>query len=124
VQDNTPDVFDQPVRDAIANSSARGAEPAPHPTGAPPSTAPDQPKPPPDPLGEIDPRKARDFTFAGAVNALWKAFREGEKVHKALKGWKKTGETLQPHVQQILEWLRNFSGPGDGTPPLPPGIAV
>jgi hypothetical protein len=75
-------------------------------------------------LGEIDPRKARDFTFAGAVNGLWKAFREGEKVHKALEGWKKAGETLRPHVQQIIEWLRDFSGPGDGTPPLPPSIAA
>jgi hypothetical protein len=123
VGEYTPDVFDRTVRDAVTGSAEA-------PSALPIESAkklrtigPDQPRPPPDPLGELDPRKARDFTFAGAVNGLWKAFREGEKMHKALKGWKNAGETLQPHVQQVLEWLRNFNGPSDGGPPIPPGVS-
>jgi hypothetical protein len=41
---------------------------------------------------------------------LWKTYLEGEKVPKAAEGRHKAGETLQPYVTPILEWLRNFMG--------------
>ncbi len=123
VQDNTPDIFDPPVNAALASGSALSQEPQ-RSSDATPPLASDQPRPPPDPLGELDPRKARDFTFAGAVNSLWGAFLKGEKVNKALEGWKHASKVLRPHAQRILEWLRTFLESGDGAPPLPPDIAV
>jgi hypothetical protein len=66
-----------------------------------------QPAPPPDPLGEVDPEKARRFTLGGAVNALWTVFLEGEKIDKHVEGWVKVAATLRPYVLRILEWLRS-----------------
>jgi hypothetical protein len=66
--------------------------------------------PPADPLKEVNPRKARDYTIAGIANALWKTYLEGEKVPMAAKGWKRAGEALQPYVGSILDWLRSFTG--------------
>jgi hypothetical protein len=85
----------------------------------PPSDA-NQPLPPNDPLGDVDPRKARDFTLAGAVNNLWKTFLQGAKIYKALDGWKTAGEALGPHVSKILAWLHSFLAVGGGSPPSPP----
>jgi hypothetical protein len=113
----TPDVFELSVGEALETSteelpiveSVRQAE-------IPPRDA-NQPMPPKDPLGEVDPQKARDFTIAGVVNNMWKVFRAGEKVHKALDGWIKAAEVLRPHVKVILEWL--YSTGGGGLPPTP-----
>jgi hypothetical protein len=119
VRESTPTVFERSVQEAI-ESSAEAA-----PTGA-MSTDVDsssvdssQPLPPKDPLGHIDPQKASDFTSAGAINGLWKVFLEGERVNKALEGWKRSGEALRPHVNTVLEWLHRFMGT-DGGPPAPP----
>jgi len=109
---NSPKVFDPSVGDAIAES----AQPPPaiaalHPAELEsPHANPHQPMPPADPLKELDPKKAHDFTVGGIVNALWKTYLEGEKIPKAAEGWHKAGETLQPYVAPILEWLRNFMG--------------
>jgi hypothetical protein len=119
VKDHTPSVFETSVQAAIEGSAETG-EPVPHPTGSgylPADTG--QPIPPRDPLGEVDQHKASDFTFAGAVNGLWKAFLQGERIHKAVEGWKSAGKTLKPHVNDILDWLNRFLGPDGGGPPTP-----
>ena len=66
--------------------------------------------PPPDPIGEIDPAKARAFTVASNVNALWKVVTEGKKAGDTVEGWKKTIETLAPYALPIIQWLRSFIG--------------
>jgi hypothetical protein len=76
----------------------------------------DQPIPPSDPLGEVSPRKSKDFTFAAAANNLWKVFLEGEKAQKALEGWQKASTSLRPHMSQILDWLERFVGGTGGNP--------
>ena len=109
----TPTVFDPSVTEEMAS----GEEPPPH-LSQPTDTAPpdaDQPQPPPDPIGEVDPTKSHNFRQAGTVNALWKAFLDGEKINKALEGWQKAGETLAPHVAKVLDWLHAFL-PGGGPP--------
>jgi CheY-like chemotaxis protein len=110
VATHTPAIFDPSVRDAIE----LGATPAiaatiPETTPSPANEA--HPVPPKDPLGELDPQRAHDFTTAGLVNNLWKAFLEGEKVAKAGKAWASAGEALWPYVARILEWLQNFHHP-------------
>lgn len=112
VSDHSPEVFDFEVRDAVGTVAEREPQISLPPPATQPASGPDLPKAPRDPLGELDFQKARDFTFAGSVNALWKAFREGEKVHHALEGWKSAGEVLEPYVRRILEWLSNFGGSG------------
>ena len=124
VRASTPTVFDESVIASIEG----GAEPAVTLFEAQPTEVrfeeSVQLSPPKDPLGELDPQKSRDFTFAGAANGLWKAFLAGEKIHKAADGWKTTGETLYPHVTQIIDWLRQFLSSGNGTPPVPPTFGV
>jgi hypothetical protein len=123
VKANSPNVFDESVTSAIQGSS----EPAAIFSESPVRDLQQehvQPLPPRDPLGEIDAKKSRDFTFAGAANGLWKTFLEGQKIHRAVEGWKATGEALYPHVNQLIDWLRQFLSSGDGTPPLPPTLGV
>jgi hypothetical protein len=107
---NSPNVFDPSVSEAIAASAQPVPDIRPPHPAEPPRADQHQPMPPADPLKELDPKKARDFTVGGFVNALWKTYLEGEKVPKAAEGWHKAGETLQPYVTPILEWLRNFMG--------------
>jgi len=124
VKDNTPTIFHPSVTVAIEDSA-----------DSPPTIEPikkeeyqsqnsDQPRPPRDPLGEVDPHKASEFTFAGTANNLWRAFLAGEKVHKAIDGWKKADDAIRPHAVQILDWLHRFMSSTDGTPPMPPTIGV
>jgi hypothetical protein len=105
VRDNTPTLFEpnvsqslegvaQPVPILVADTEA-------------PRRGEAQPAPPPDPLGEVDPEKARRYTVGGAVNALWKAVLSGEKVGKSVEGWSTVIATLGPNVVPILEWLRS-----------------
>lgn len=124
VKENTPTVFDPSVQEAI-EGTAVSAPTIVEPTSAGVRTVEsEQPLPPRDPLGEVDPKKASDFTFAGTANGLWKAFLEGERIHKAIRGWKKADEALRPHVNEILSWLHQFLGSGNGNPPMPPTINV
>jgi hypothetical protein len=108
---NSPIIFDASVAEAIDGVTR------PAPTVRPPSADerlavdPTQLVPPADPLTELDPKKARDFSIGGAVNALWKVFLIGDKVVKAGAAWHRAGEALQPYVEPILEWLRSYKGP-------------
>jgi hypothetical protein len=118
VQENTPSIFDPSVREAIESSADETEQPFDFQqvaTGG--AGDPSVPAPPRDPLGEIDPKASSDFTFAGAANGIWRAFLEGEKVNKAVESWKKAGETLQPHVSSILQWLQQFVSSAGGPPP-------
>jgi hypothetical protein len=127
IRENTPQVFDPVVKEMIEGSAETAPELSSMPEAEPTQLAENrltQPKPPTDPLGEVDMQKARDFTFAGAANGLWKIFLDGEKIHKNLDGWKKAGATLRPHVHEILDWLYRFLGVEDGSPPLPPTVNV
>jgi len=112
IRDNTPAVFDESVTSAI-DISAQAAPLQEAGLSSPGDAHPadtSQPMPPTDPLKELNPRKARDYTFGGIVNAVWKTYLEGEKLPKAAKGWKEAGEALQPYVGSILDWLRSFTG--------------
>ena len=72
----------------------------------------DQPQPPKDPLGEINPATASDYTFAGTANGLWKVplRPEGEKeyISPQLHG-KKLATYCVQYVSEILDWLQTFS---------------
>jgi hypothetical protein len=110
LKDYTPTVFDASVGGAIEEVSQ------PAPIIRPPLSQdrwqpdPNQIAPPADPLHELDPKKARDFSVGGVVNRLWKIFLEGEKMPQAGEAWRQAGETLQPYVEPILEWLRSLPG--------------
>lgn len=113
----SPSVFDVSVSSAIEGSTLEPPKPAHIPENELPPENINQPLPPSDPLGPIDSIKAREFSAAGAVNSLWRAFVEGEKVYKSIEGWRKAGESLRPYVSEILAWLHTFISGGGGPPP-------
>lgn len=102
VQAHTPEIFDSSVVTAIDES----ATPNPAVKAEPAAAEPNQPVPPPDPLGELDPAKAHDFQVAGVVNKLWQVFMAGEKIYKAGGAWRAAYDALSPPVANILTWLR------------------
>jgi hypothetical protein len=106
VRDDTPTLFEPNV----VRSLEEVAQPVPRvlhgDVEAPPADE-AQPVPPPDPLGEVDPEKAQRFTLGGAVNAFWKTFLNGEKIHNNVEGWEKAAVVLKPYVSALLEWLRS-----------------
>ncbi len=109
VRDHTPSRFEPNVANTLENT----AQPIPaivsaHADARKSEAA--QPASPPDPIGEIDPEKAREFTAASGVNALWKVVTSGKKADENIEGWKKVIETLGPFVLPILQWLRPFVG--------------
>jgi hypothetical protein len=110
LRDNTPALFDPSITDALDGTVVPLRERTPFaPSDASPANG-DRPMPPDDPLKELNPEKARNYTFGGIVNALWKVYLDGEKVTQAAEEWKNAGRVLQPHVEQILAWLRAFTG--------------
>jgi Leucine-rich repeat (LRR) protein len=119
VQENSPVVFDETVRDVIeesADNTQQSFDIARQDASS-PTIDELAPVPPRDPLGELDPKASSDFTFAGVANGIWRAFTAGEKVNKALAGWHKAGQMLQPHVSEILNWLHYYMSSGGGPPP-------
>lgn len=108
VQAQTPILFDRSVAEAFD-------QPSPVPVSAVASTdpqvvEPDAITPPPDPLGEVDGRKAHDFLLAGTINRLWKVFRAGEQVHAAAGAWLATYASLSGPIGEILKWLQRYRG--------------
>jgi hypothetical protein len=124
VKENTPTVFEPTVQEAIQGSLKSDSVVVPVNAENKPAIDTTQLLPPNDPLGDIDPHKAADFTFAGATNGIWKAFLQGEKIHKALEGWAKTRNTLAPHVSEILGWLHRLMAASGEIPPGPPNISI
>jgi hypothetical protein len=124
VRENTPTVFESTVQEAIQGSLKSDSVVVPVNAENKPAIDTTQLLPPNDPLGDIDPHKAADFTFAGATNGIWKAFLQGEKIHKALEGWAKTRNTLAPHVSEILGWLHRLMAASGEIPPGPPNISI
>lgn len=123
VRANTPEIFDPSVTTAVDETAAPPPAIAP-PEDAPP-VEPSMPAPLADPLGELDPKKSRDYSIAGAINELWKAFRQGETTVKNAKAWNEAFRFLSEKVPPILDWLHQFlPGGGDNGPPMPPTMPV
>jgi Leucine-rich repeat (LRR) protein len=114
VKTHTPTVFDPSVNETMAGSSSEPSAEL-SPTDQPSGDS-NQPLPPRDPLGELDPQKSHDFTFAGTANALWKAFIQGEKVYNAVASWQKAGQSIRPYAYEILAWLHRFTGQSSDPP--------
>lgn len=114
IRDFTPSHFDPSVQNA-AEASTAPAPPAPPSPAAPMAAG--TPMPPPDPLGEVDPQKARDKEAGSYFNAVVKGLENVEKAGKAVEGFDKVKERLAPFWRLIREWLTNSSGDG---PPMPP----
>jgi hypothetical protein len=116
-----PDIFDFSVVQALSDA----APPLPAPTEPPAETGRTDLQPPPDPMGSLPTEKAQAYARAGIINRLWEVFERGEKINKNIEGWIKMGQTLAPHISQVIDWLGRFwPGLGDGTPPTPPPIVT
>jgi len=106
VRDNAPKIFEPNVVDTL-DTTAR-------PIPEIPSSNVDEnsnvdlsrPTPPPDPFGEVETAKAKNYQLAGILNALWKTVLDGEKLDKRVEGWSKVIAAVGPKVAEILDWLR------------------
>lgn len=71
----------------------------------------DGPIPPPDALGEIDPEKAADLSFASKVNALWTIISsKTQDADKSTASALKLYERFKGPVEKILLWCDRFGG--------------
>jgi uncharacterized protein DUF4339 len=116
INECTPDVFDPSVMSAFEG----GSTPLPHIAAVPydnlsTKNDPTQLGPPPDPLGEIDPQKSHDFTFASMANSLWRVLSLGKKVGDTIEGWEKAFNSLKGPFETIADWLIRFYD-GGGPP--------
>jgi hypothetical protein len=125
IRENTPTVFEESV-DAVMGEAAKRVPEVkpPRPEDAPAFDA-NQPRPPRDPIGDIDPQQSRNWIFASAFNRIWGLLLKGKDVHESLDDWQRTYHQMKPYVGSVLHFLRMFlSNGGDGTPPLPPTIGA
>lgn len=110
VHDNTPTVFDESVPPVVDETAKPVPEP---PQLAPedlPPPDPTHPKPPRDPIADVDPKKSRSYNFATTANRIWEILLKGKDVPTAIEGWHKTYEQMRPHIGPIIDWLRVFTG--------------
>lgn len=102
---NTPDLFDPSVGAAIDQSTGVPAPIMPTEEMEPRN---EDPTPPPDPLGELDPHAASDFQTAGIINSLWEVFLHGEDITDSPDIWSSTHDALAPHIRRVVRWIREF----------------
>lgn len=107
IQENTPQIFDPSVAFAIDESSVPPITVVPDEETP---ASPNQPTPPPDPLGDLDLSKSHDFQIAGVINKLWQVFLKGEAIQNALDAWSSTYASLTGPVGRILSWIQRFLG--------------
>lgn len=107
VRNSTPALFEPNVAGTLENTAQPFPEIPPVNLEAPKSNI-EQPVPPPDPLGEVDPEKSQRFTLASGINALWNVVSSGKKADETLEGWSKVIGTLGPYAAPILKWLRAY----------------
>lgn len=115
---HSPGVFDETVA-PVMDETARPVPAVTPPLAddAPPPD-PNRPKPPRDPIADIDPAASRNYIFASAANLIYKVLKAGKDVGSVAKGWNDAYEALRPYVRPLLDWLRNWLGGGvDGGPP-------
>ena len=98
----TPETFDP----GVAAGIDEGTREVPSVSAADlPPADPEQPTPPADPLGELDPATSRNLQIAGVINKLWEVFSKGEVTRKSLDSWLKVYSYLSIHVRPIIQWL-------------------
>ena len=125
IHDNTPGLFHESVSPAMDETAKPIPEvKPPAPEDAPPLD-PSRPKPPKDPIADIDPSNSRNFAFASASNRIWKILQHLREVQQSAEGAQKAYEQFKPLIGPIIDWLKHFvSGGGDGMPPMPPIIST
>lgn len=120
IDENTPEIFSPKVSSTLKESGDPIVSPQVEEEKEKLAAGPEQPVPPKDPLGDIDPEKARDYATAAWTARLWKLLKEGERVGKIVDGWMKAYDALKPYIRIIQDWYSGSSPP----PPPSPGIFV
>lgn len=114
VQQYTPTVFEPDVIEALDETGEIPVSISQAGAGSAEGTA--SISPPPDPLGEVEPKKARDVAVAGVINKLWEVFTSSEKLNKSIEAWIKASQTLGPYAKTVLRWLETFLQSGNHHP--------
>jgi len=108
INDHTPAVFEDSVS-AVINESAKPVPDAtpPRPEDT-PSRDPNRPRPPRDPIADVDPAKLRGYTFASVVNRIWTVLQKGKDLSSAIEGWRKAYDQMLPYMDTIIDWLQKL----------------
>ncbi|MGX1050857.1 hypothetical protein AB7M74_001792 [Bradyrhizobium japonicum] len=122
---NTPTVFHESIGAVVDEAAKPVPELKPLSREEAPPFDPNYPRPPSDPIADIDPAKARSFILASAANRIWQVLLAGKDLPTAIEGWRRTYDQIKPYVGPLLSWLRTYLSGGDGGgPPLPPTITT
>jgi hypothetical protein len=125
IRENTPTVFEESVDAVMGEAGKQVPEVRPPQPEDAPVIDPNQPRPPRDPIREIDPQQSRNWIFASALNRSWGLVLKGKDVHDGIEGWQNAYEQMKPYVGPALHFLRMFmSSGGDGGPPMSPTIVT
>lgn len=125
IRANTPIVFHESVSAVVDETAKPVPEVKPSRPENAPAFDPNLPRPPKDPIADVDPAKTRSFILASTVNRIWGLLLKGKDLPTAIEGWHKAYEQIKPHIGPVLGWLKLFWSGGDGgTPPMPPTIAT
>lgn len=108
VREYTPAVFAPSVSTALTETSSSDEPVASIPEAAVSVHADKFPLPPPDPLGQLEPAKARNLSVAATIGKLWRVFLAGQEINKSITDWIDAGHKLKPYVQLIVEWYKKY----------------
>jgi class 3 adenylate cyclase len=108
IRANTPDLFHESVGALVDETGKPIPEVRPPGPEDIPLHRPKGPRPPKDPVSDIDPAKLRSFTFASAINRIFDLLQKGKDLPAQLDGWRKAYDQIKPHAGAVLQWLRDF----------------
>jgi|HubBroStandDraft_2_1064218.scaffolds.fasta_scaffold23441_2 hypothetical protein len=108
VKEFTPAVFEPSVSEALDEASSSEDAAVPNFSISVPVHGEKILVPPPDPLGELEPGKARNLAIAATVSKLWMVFLSGQKINQSITAWIDAGHKLKPFVQLIVDWYKGY----------------
>jgi hypothetical protein len=89
IHDHTPTIFDESVGAVMGDSGKPIPEVKPPRPEDSPARDPNRPRPPKDPVADVDPAKMRSLTFATTANGIWSVLKQGKDLPTAIEGWQK-----------------------------------
>lgn len=107
IEKNTPDVFDESVRDGLLRTehvsaySYDLAEAGAH--------DPDEAMSiPADPIAGLSNEKSKSFLSASAINSIYEAFLKGKDLPVAIVGWSNIASSLAKDAAPVINWLSHY----------------
>lgn len=105
VNENTPQIFESNVSAGIAKVDRE--RPKIESCADEPLLSPEDIRPEPDPLGQLQPLQSYSYSVASTANAMYGAFLSGRNSKKPIPGWSAVATQIGESMQPIIDWLRH-----------------